>query len=467
MLPQGRVLLPSVSPCGRTAAAWAGGARAAEQPQGLPAGPATTLVGASKSGPPPPVFRHPNWGSRMGLFDWLRRLTAPRQRHRAPGPAPTRLAAGVSTASGRRPTPPSSDRRRAPIDLDAADFLPIADEEIKKAAKNLKGFGPWFGRRDLIPPADDARTRLIDRALVTNGLLDPRAARRDPPRRRRDGAAAADTRPGRAIGAKARARRRSRPTARRGPRSRRRRRPRRPSAEEAARRGVAHRKATDIVFLGRGVSGPADGQRRPSRRWTAAGLPVLTTPAELAAALGLSVPRLRWLAFHTEAATRVHYVQLHRAEEERRHARPSAPRTAPWPRPSSGCSTRSSAGSRSSRRRTASSPGRSIVTNAAAARRPGRRRQHGPGGVLPEHRLPAGPQRLPAARLLAGRGDDPGPALHRVPAAARSSTTARPTTSPTGPRGLPQGACTSPGLSNQVAPPARPPARAGWPASSA
>src|SRR5439155_27281094 len=30
----------------------------------------------------------------------------------------------------------------------------------------------------------------------------------------------------------------------------------------------------------------------------------------LAAALGLSVPRLRWLAFHAEVATRVHYVHF-------------------------------------------------------------------------------------------------------------------------------------------------------------
>ena len=42
----------------------------------------------------------------------------------------------------------------------------------------------------------------------------------------------------------------------------------------------------------------------------AAGLPALSTPAELALAMGLSAPRLRWLAFHAEAATRVHYVEF-------------------------------------------------------------------------------------------------------------------------------------------------------------
>jgi retron-type reverse transcriptase len=34
---------------------------------------------------------------------------------------------------------------------------------------------------------------------------------------------------------------------------------------------------------------------------------VLSTPADVAAALGVSVPTLRWLAFHTEAAARTHY----------------------------------------------------------------------------------------------------------------------------------------------------------------
>ena len=37
---------------------------------------------------------------------------------------------------------------------------------------------------------------------------------------------------------------------------------------------------------------------------------MLSSPAELAEALGLTVPRLRWLAFHTEVASRTHYVQF-------------------------------------------------------------------------------------------------------------------------------------------------------------
>ena len=41
-----------------------------------------------------------------------------------------------------------------------------------------------------------------------------------------------------------------------------------------------------------------------------AGLPVLSSPADVAAALGVTVPRLRWLAFHAEASTLSHYVHF-------------------------------------------------------------------------------------------------------------------------------------------------------------
>src|SRR5262249_38053209 len=86
--------------------------------------------------------------------------------------------------------------------------------------------------------------------------------------------------------------------------------------EEAAERkrqraeAIARRRATDIVFLGRGVSGRLGDRASDAAQLAASGLPVLSTPAELAAALGLPIPRLRWLAFHTEVATRVHYISF-------------------------------------------------------------------------------------------------------------------------------------------------------------
>src|SRR6185437_7276046 len=84
-------------------------------------------------------------------------------------------------------------------------------------------------------------------------------------------------------------------------------------AAECTRRraqAIANRRSTDIFFLGRGVSGRLNDRNSDRDRLSAAGLPVLSTPAELAEALGLTIPRLRWLAFHTEAATRSHYVRF-------------------------------------------------------------------------------------------------------------------------------------------------------------
>jgi len=40
------------------------------------------------------------------------------------------------------------------------------------------------------------------------------------------------------------------------------------------------------------------------------GLPRLDTPKDLAEALGISIPKLRWLAYHRDAALRVHYVRF-------------------------------------------------------------------------------------------------------------------------------------------------------------
>jgi retron-type reverse transcriptase len=79
--------------------------------------------------------------------------------------------------------------------------------------------------------------------------------------------------------------------------------------EERA-RAVAARKENDIVFLGRGVSGRLGERTSRGEELRRSGLPVLSTPADLARALDLSIPRLRWLAFHAEVATRTHYINF-------------------------------------------------------------------------------------------------------------------------------------------------------------
>src|SRR5436305_1005990 len=71
---------------------------------------------------------------------------------------------------------------------------------------------------------------------------------------------------------------------------------------------IAWRRATDITFLGRGVSAGLADRVSQVARLEAFGLPVYATPADLAQALGLTIPRLRWLAFHADAAMVSHYV---------------------------------------------------------------------------------------------------------------------------------------------------------------
>src|SRR5262249_45040580 len=73
---------------------------------------------------------------------------------------------------------------------------------------------------------------------------------------------------------------------------------------------IAQRRATDIVFLGRGVSGRLGDRHSDTQKLAALELPPLSTPADVAAALQLSIPQLRWLAYHTEVASRVHYVSF-------------------------------------------------------------------------------------------------------------------------------------------------------------
>jgi RNA-directed DNA polymerase len=77
---------------------------------------------------------------------------------------------------------------------------------------------------------------------------------------------------------------------------------------KSRREQIAQRRANDIVFLGRGVSRGLADRRSNIELLQSNSLPVLSTPADLAAAVGVSISQLRWLAFHSDAPTRVHYV---------------------------------------------------------------------------------------------------------------------------------------------------------------
>jgi RNA-directed DNA polymerase len=247
-------------------------------------------------------FRH--------VMRWLRSAFGP---ERAPD-ADSAASVGAAPAPGADPyfdaTTVATIKKSRSLGLDAGAFLPISRDEIIDAAKGQNLFtNPWFGRRDRIPPADDPRTKLIDRAMVTHGLITPEhlveihgvgdEMERALPNL--EGIAHQAALAGAAaVEADQEARARLKAL----------------KKEEAARRrqqrdaARAHRRATDIVFLGRGVSGELNDRKSDLDRLAAAELPALSTPAELALALGMNIPRLRWLAFHTEAATVSHYIRF-------------------------------------------------------------------------------------------------------------------------------------------------------------
>ena len=181
---------------------------------------------------------------------------------------------------------------------------------------------------------------------------------------------------------------------------------------------------------------------------TRRGLPVLHTAADLAAAIGIELKALRWLTYHRRGAALVHY---HRYEIAKKTGgvrcisapKPALARAQHWvlrqhPR----------AGWRPSRRPTASSPaGRSSPT---PPRTPaGGRRQPRPEGLLPLDHLP--PRQGPVPQL--GYGEHVATLLAllcteppRVPAELDGKTYHV----ALGDRVLPQGACTSPAITNAL-----------------
>ncbi|HEV3122486.1 MAG TPA: reverse transcriptase domain-containing protein [Isosphaeraceae bacterium] len=368
------------------------------------------------------------------------------------GPLPPRRPraerpAGAEPAADLSPIPGFQAKKN--LGLEAAHFLPISRAEIKTKAQGRSLFGnPWFGRRDRIPPADDPRTHLIDRALVTHGLLSPEqlveihevGAEMERVRPTEEGIQHQATMAGEAAVEAERARHaqlKARKKAEAAERKRLR-------AEE-----VAHRRATDIVFLGRGVSGRLGDRRSNLAALRQAGLPELSTPADLAGPLGLSIPRLRWLAFHTNVATRVHYVSFTVPKKSGGERTLSAPHRTlaraqrwilenivarlPFEEPAHGFVS-----------------GRSILTNA---------QPHSGRAVVVNLDLEGFFPSIgfPRVRKVFERAGY-SPAVATILALLTTECPRREVVFQgktyfvaTGPRGLPQGACTSPGLSNQVA----------------
>ena len=233
---------------------------------------------------------------------------------------PENWQASISTSAPARTTAPTAStpvstpqatRAAAYPPLDLATFAPMSDAQVKAAAQGLVASGVnlfqtfRFGLRSQIPPATDPRTLLIDKALVAHGLLTPE----DLVEIHRIGDAMDEVKPvlenihvraehvvRQSIEDKKRLKEQKKAEA--------------ADCKRLHAEAVARRRATDIIHLGRGVSKGLADRRADVEKLTAAGLPILATPADIAEALKLDIPTLRWLAFHTEAATTTHYVRF-------------------------------------------------------------------------------------------------------------------------------------------------------------
>ena len=188
------------------------------------------------------------------------------------------------------------------------DILGLSAEELRKRASKINPYRTaWIGRVDTIPPQSDERTALIDRGLMLRGLLTQEQLTQihligDLWLQHHEAERLADDH------GKEQARKAVEALRREKAKLKAQKQREAAEREKLRREGVAHRRATDIVYVGPGVSPKLHQRESNKEALLAHGLPVLSTPAEVAQALGLPIPKLRWLCYHTEAAEKTHYV---------------------------------------------------------------------------------------------------------------------------------------------------------------
>lgn len=239
------------------------------------------------------------------------------------GGSPFRVAPTIAAAAPPvRPAKPKEPYAANP------EILGLSADEMRRRALRINPYRTaWIGRVDTIPPQSDERTALIDRGLILRGLLTEEQIADihrvgDQWLRHHDAlrlAEVAAARSAAAVVEQARAEKVALKAEKR-----------RLAAEGHAQRAaeVVRRRAEDIVFLGPGVSGGLADRRSHVEQLRENGLPVLSTPADVARALELPVPRLRWLCWHTEAAERPHYVYFEIAKRSGGKRLLAAPHTA-------------------------------------------------------------------------------------------------------------------------------------------
>jgi len=108
----------------------------------------------------------------MAFWDFLSKWFGDRKPDEAPTPT---TPANSITSDIAPPTavPITSDAPLPVAAPQASDFLPIARDDLLQQGEDVRRTTGWmwFGRRDMIPPTSDPRTLLIDRGMLTQGLL--------------------------------------------------------------------------------------------------------------------------------------------------------------------------------------------------------------------------------------------------------------------------------------------------------
>lgn len=215
---------------------------------------------------------------------------------------------------------PAAQKGKSLSGLNTDKFAPMSVADALSATSAADWRSANFDSRSVIPPADLPRIQVIDRTMVGMGLISEQelAEIHDIGREMtqfQSDAAFIHQAGERAVAISREERQRLKEQ-------------KKAEAEQRRvlrRQQVAHRRATDIVFLGRGVSQGLADRRSNIEKLQAGGLPLLSSPAELANAMGLTISKLRWLAFHSDAPTRVHYVSFNIPKKSGGTRRLSAP----------------------------------------------------------------------------------------------------------------------------------------------
>lgn len=262
----------------------------------------------------------------MGLWDKLKQMLGtgdkpaeqdtqeeappPAAKSSPPAAAPAAKSAppaAKSTAPAPAPAPAPTKKRTSDDPLDASEILGLSAAELRKRALKINPYQTaWIGRVDTIPPQSDERTALIDRGLILRGLLTEKQIEEihrvgDLWLTHHEAAKLAKIAAAKSVEQALEAMKREREARKAKKKAE--------AAERKAREAqeIARRKAEDIVYLGPGVSHLLADRRSNLEALEQRGLPILSTPSDVARALGLRVPRLRWLCFHADATEKPHY----------------------------------------------------------------------------------------------------------------------------------------------------------------